>query len=244
MGKRRADADSRRFFDEFDSVKASYFRGRDVIDPAKHEALIPFPNGKTKLLAVKHTRFWNGGGWSFFVCPGCARRASKLYLIGDAPRCVKCCDAMNIRHRAEYGFGRDARRQAADKHLDELIAKLESPTRLAYKPHHPSWLGKAQIIENSRKLTIAKQRSLISLRLGQLVNQQAAQRGYEPLAETKSLINIKPIWRAKTAEALQRALDKAQHQIIKALDSDDPQVRIAANKLMLRTKQARDRGLA
>ena len=49
--------------------------GDGIIDPAKRTAIIPFPDGKRKLLNVAHTRLKYGGGWSFFICPGCAKLA-------------------------------------------------------------------------------------------------------------------------------------------------------------------------
>ena len=248
MGKRRADADNRRFFDEFEKVRVSRFRAMGVIDPAKRTALIPFPGGKTKLIYTAHTRLRYGGGWSFFICPKCGRRAATLYLVEDAPLCVKCCDAMNIKRTSEYGFGRAARRQAADKRLDQIIAKLETNEPLRLKTPK-SWQGKAQRTYNSRNLAYAMQRSMISLRLNQLAIQQANEgklaitRAYKPHSSALAVIpELRQVWRANTHERLQQALDAAQVAILKALDSDDPRKRLAAARLMLRTKQARERG--
>jgi hypothetical protein len=82
-----------------------------------------------------------------------------------------------------------------------------------------------------------------------LASQQAAKQGddgllraYQPLVEAARAIDIKRIWRATSAETLQQALDHAQTTIFVALESDDPQQRLNAAKLMLRTKQARERG--
>ena len=66
MPKRRTDASKRTFFDQCERIMASYFRARDVIDPAKNTALIPCANGQTKLLAVAHSRFPSGGGYQAF----------------------------------------------------------------------------------------------------------------------------------------------------------------------------------
>jgi hypothetical protein len=250
MGKRRSDADGRRFFDEFEKVRVSRFRAMGVIDPARREALIPFPNGKTKLISVQHTRLKHGGGWSYFVCPKCGKRAQNLYLIDDAPLCRHCCNALNIMHRSEYGFGRNERRQACDKHLDQLVAKIETPTPLRLKTP-AQWYGRAKRVINSHNLIARMKRSMITLRLGQLASQQANERAkqgdklktYQPIAAAKQLISLKPIWRANSSETLAKALDHAQSIIIAALNSDDPQQRLNAAKLMLRTKQARERGL-
>lgn len=251
MPKRRADADTRRFFDEFESVRVSRFRASGVIDPAKRQAVIPFPNGTSKLIGTAHTHLKYGGGWSYFICPKCAKLAVTLYLIDDAPRCSRCCDAMNIKHTGRYGFGRDARRRAADKRLDQLIAKLETTERLKLKPPPASWGGRAQKVYGSRKLTQQMRRRMIQLRLNQLANQQASSRAGDddvlrtmrPSTDAGQLIDLAPIWRANTAETLQQALDNAQITILTALESDDPQQRLYAAKLLMQTKQARDRGL-
>jgi hypothetical protein len=120
MPKRGSDADSRKFFDQFESVRAPRLRAMGVIDPAKRQAIILFPNGKQKLIGTAHVRFPNGGGYSYFRCPRCAKLAGVLYLIDDAPRCVRCCAAMGITYRTRMGFGRSERLQARDKALDRL----------------------------------------------------------------------------------------------------------------------------
>jgi hypothetical protein len=56
MPKCRADADNRRFFDEFESVRVSRLRATGVIDPAKRQAVIPFPGGKQKLIGDRGAR--------------------------------------------------------------------------------------------------------------------------------------------------------------------------------------------
>ena len=250
MGKRRSDADTRRFFDEFKSVRVSRLRATGVIDPSRREAIIPFPNGTSKLIGTAHTHLKYGGGYSFFLCPKCAKLARTLYLIDDRPLCAKCCDAMNIKHASKYGFGRDARRKAKDRALDALIAKVETKEPLLFKPAPKSWRGKAQRVYQSRRLHEAMRRRLIELRLHQLAYQDAnAKEGdtlntHQPVAEARQLIDLTPIWRANSTETLQQALDNAQVIILAALDSDDPQRRLNAAKLLMRTKQARDRGLA
>src|SRR6516225_4290819 len=88
MPKRGIDADSRIFFDELVSLTASRLRATGAISLEDRKILIPF-GGRTKLIGVAHTVFKNGGSWSYFVWPGCGRRAKRLWLIDDAPRCVK-----------------------------------------------------------------------------------------------------------------------------------------------------------
>ena len=249
MSKRHPDADTRRFFDEFESVRVSRFRASGVIDPAKNQVLIPFPNGKVKLIGTSHARFWNGGGWSFFVCPGCAKLAQNLWSIDDKPLCAKCCNGLNIWHRTKWGFGRRERLRARDQKLDELIAKVDATTPLRFNPAPKHWRGRARLVSNSRRLTARMRRSMIVCRLNQLASQQAAKQGddgllraYQPLAEAARATDIKPIWRATSVEVLQQALDRAQIAVLAALNSNDPQQRLAAAKSFLRSKQARERG--
>ena len=250
MAKRGIDAESRKFFDDFESVSVSRFRAMGVIDPGKRQAVIPFPNGRQKLLGTAHVCFPNGGGYSYFICPRCAKLAGVLYLIDEASRCVRCCAAMGITYRTRMGFGRSERQHAREKVLDRLIAKLETAEPLRFKPAPANWGGKCQLVYGHRRLTMSMRRRLIELRLDQLLSQQASSlakdgntiKTSQPSQATKQLIDTKPIWRARTSEALQQALDDVQSTIFAALSSDDPRQRLNAAKLMLRTKQARERG--
>jgi hypothetical protein len=249
MGKRRADVDHRRFLDEFLCVKIPRLRATGVVQLDAPHAIIQVGD-RQKLIGLAHVRFRNGGSWSLFRCPKCARRANRLWLIEDRPHCRHCCAGIGIVHRTKWGFGRYERLRARDQKLDELIAKLDAATGpLRFNPAPKHWRGRARLVSNSRRLTARMRRSLIVCRLTQLASQQAAKQGddgllraYQPLAETARAIDIKPIWRATSVEALQQALDRAEVTVLAALDSHDPQQRLNAAKLMLRTKQARERG--
>jgi hypothetical protein len=248
MGKRRDDADHRRFFDEFECVKIPRLRAMGVLQLDAPHAIIQVGD-RQKLIGLAHVRFRNGGSWSLFRCPKCARRANRLWLIEEAPRCVKCCDAMNIRHRSRYGFGRAERLRERDKHLDRMQAQLDATTPLRFNPPPKQWRGKARLVGNSRRLAARMRRSMVVCRLNQLASQQAAKQGddgllraHQPLAEAARATDIRPIWRARTAEELQQALDTAQSAMFAALASTDPQQRLVAAKLFLRTRQARERG--
>ena len=248
MPKRRADADGRRFFDEFVSVRAPARDGRMVRPIRRKPRLIPFPGGKQKLLNVAHTRLKCGGGWSFFVCPGCAKLAQNLWSIDDRPLCAKCCNGLNIWHRTKWGFGCRERLRARDQKLDELIAKVDATTPLRFNPAPKHWRGKALLVSNSRGLTARMRRSLIFCRLAMLASQQAAKQGemasraYQPRTEAARATDITPIWRARPRSSLSASIRPAQTAVFAALDSHDPQQRLNAAKLMLRTRQARERG--
>jgi hypothetical protein len=202
MPKRRADADHRRFLDEFECVKIPRLRAMGVVQLDAPHAIIQVGD-RQKLIGLTHLRFANGGSWSLFRCLTCARRANRLWLIEDRPLCAKCCNGLNIRHRTKWGFGRRERLKAKDKVLDELIAKLDTAVPLRFNRPPKHWRGKAQFVANSRSLVGRMRRSLITCRLNQLATQQAAKQGddgllraYQPLAEAARATDIEPIWRA------------------------------------------------
>ena len=101
---------------------------------------------------------------------------------------------------------------------------------------------------------MALQRARIVTRLDQLLAYQAQQssktdeplpflRAYKPRAAAIDAIpDLNSVWRARTTEQLKQALDDAQCAILEALGSKDLQTRLRAAKLMLRTRQARERG--
>jgi hypothetical protein len=252
MGKRRADATGRRFTDEFPSVRVSRFRANGTIDPAKRTAIIAFPNGTNKLIGVAHTQLKYGGGWSFFVCPGCAKLAQTLYSIEDKPFCWRCCDKLNIKHRGKWGMGREERLRAADQSLDRLISKLETSEPLRLNGAPASWGGRAQLVCRSRRLTQRMRRSMITLRLHQLASEHAQDAGsldltraFTPRKDALAVIpELGQVWRATSTERLEQALDNAQVIILQALQSNDMRQQILAVRLMLRTRAARQRGLA
>jgi hypothetical protein len=154
MPKRLANADQRKFLDEFLCVKIPRLRAMGVVQLDAPHAVIAFDD-KSKLIALAHTKFRHGGSWSFFRCPKCDRRCNRLWSVDDAARCCKCCEAMGIRNRSQYGFGTTERRRAADQSLDRLIARLETTEPLRFKPAPTSLQGKARMVYRSRRLTCA-----------------------------------------------------------------------------------------
>jgi hypothetical protein len=114
MGKRRSDADYRRFFDEFLCVKIPRLRATGAVQLEAPHTIIQFGH-RRKLIGLAHTKFRHGGSWSYFRCPKCGRRANRLWLIEDRPHCVKSCNGPNIWHRTKWGFGRRERLKAKDK---------------------------------------------------------------------------------------------------------------------------------
>jgi hypothetical protein len=73
MPKRAIDAGGRIFFDELVSVSVSRLRASGAIRLEDRHGIIAFGD-KQKLVGVAHTKFPNGGSWSFFICPRCGGR--------------------------------------------------------------------------------------------------------------------------------------------------------------------------
>ena len=170
MPKRGSDADSRIFFDELVSVAASRLKATGAIRLEDRQALIPFGE-QNKLIGVAHTKFPNGGSWSYFVCPKCGRRAKRLWLVDDAPRCRLCLEKLGVRYRAAYGFGRTERLRERDRRVDRLQAMLEGgPMR--FKPVPPNWGNRR--LDRRNRLTGALQRARIATRLALIAYQAAA----------------------------------------------------------------------
>jgi hypothetical protein len=104
-----------------------------------------------------------------------------------------------------------------------------------------------------RRPTMTMRRSMIVCRLAQVAHQQKTKdgsdepllfmRAYQPRkAAIEAIPDLKRLWKAQTAEALEQALDQAQRAVLDALGSDDIRKRIIAASLMLKTRAARQRG--
>src|SRR5580698_5693175 len=249
MPTRGSDADHRIFFDQLVSVGVSRLRATGAIRLEDRQALVPFGD-RNKLIGVAHTKFPNGGSWSYLVCPKCGRRAKRLWLVDDAPRCSLCLEKLGVRYRSAYGFGRTERLRERDRRIDTLQAMLEGgPMR--FKPVPPNWGNRR--LDRRNRLTAALQRARIATRLAQIAYQAQQNseppepspllRAYKPLAAAiEAIPDLKSLWRAQSTEDIQIALDNAQSALLEALESDDPRMRMIAARLMLKTRQARDRG--
>ena len=247
MPKRGIDADARVFFDELPSIGVSRLKATGAIRLEDRRVIIPFGE-QNKLIGVAHTVFRNRGSWSYFRCPRCDRRAKRLWLVEDAPRCRRCLEKLGVRYRSAYGFGRTERLRERDRRIDRLQAMLEGgPMRI--KPVPPSWGNRR--LDRRNRLTWALHQARIVTRLAQLAYQQQQDsepplpllRAYKPRAAAiRAIPDLKSLWRAKSIEDLEQALDKAQSAISQALQSDDLRIRLRAATLMLKSRQARKRG--
>jgi hypothetical protein len=149
-----------------------------------------------------------------------------------------------------YAFGRTERLKERDHRVDKLQAMLEGgPMR--FKPVPPNWGNRR--LDRRNRLTVALQRARIATRLALIAyqHQQSSEphgpspllRAYKPRAAAiETIPDLKSLWVARSTEDLQIALDKAQSALLQALESDDPRMRMIAARLMLKTRQARERG--
>ena len=96
-------------------VKASALRKAKIITPDMTEAEVEV-GGLTRKVSLWHMHFkWNGGSWSFFICPHCSRKCAILRLYDGRFACPSC-----------DGFGRStvSRRKFSADRLKRLRATL------------------------------------------------------------------------------------------------------------------------
>ena len=186
MPKRAINAGGRIFFDELVSVGVSRLRATGAIRLEDRHGIIAFGD-KQKLIGIAHTKFPNGGSWSYFRCPKCGARSRKLWLVDDAPRCRLCLEKLGVRYRAAYGFGRTERLRERDRRVDRLQAMLEGgPMR--FKPVPPNWGNRG--VDRRNRLTWALQQARIATRLALIAYQQ--QQSSEPPEPSRLLSGYKP----------------------------------------------------
>jgi len=161
MPKRGSDADNRVFFDELVSVDAARLKAAGAIRIEDRHGVIAFGDEdrglrRRKCIGVAHTKFPNGGAWSYFRCGG---RKKKLWLVDDAPRCLSCCWSLGVRYRSAYGFGRAERLRERDRYIDRVQDR--------------------RLRGRKRRLTMTMRRSTITCRLAQLTGRGIALGTYQ-----------------------------------------------------------------
>ena len=114
MPKRGSDADSRTFFDELASIGVSRLRATGAIKLEDQWVRIPVGE-QTKLIGVAHTKFPNGGSWSFFVCSTMRAEGPKGFGWSMMRRAVGCLEKLGVRYHAAYGFWPTERLKERDR---------------------------------------------------------------------------------------------------------------------------------
>jgi hypothetical protein len=99
---------------------------------------------------LSHMRFPNGGGWSFFLCPSCGRRARVLKLF-ERIACWRCTrfEGKPLPYRVQLGD--------RSQRIERLQQRLDGgPARLRPRP--------GRRLDRRRRLEQALQRALIEER--------------------------------------------------------------------------------
>ena len=106
MPKRGSDADSRIFFDELVSIAASRLKATGAIRLEDRHGVIAFGD-KQKLVGVAHTKFPNGGSWSYFRLPKMRPKGKKALArrrrttLQALPRKAQACAIARLTASAE-----------------------------------------------------------------------------------------------------------------------------------------------
>ena len=109
--------------------------------------------GMSREVGLWHMRFPNGGGWSFFLCPSCGRRARVLRLY-ERVACWRCtCDGSPPR-RLLYRFEHGDKAQR----IERLKQRLNGgPARV--KPRPGRTLDRRWLTEQALRRALIAERS-------------------------------------------------------------------------------------
>jgi hypothetical protein len=152
--------------DDLPAIGISRLRATGVVTPSMTAIAVNMGDGRERKVALSHTQFPNGGGWSFFVCPQCGMRTRTLRLTEDGRLVCRRCDGLLYRCQHHDKTTRIA-------HLRALL--YGSPARL--KP-------RTVPMDRRRALEGALRRLLIRERLERLDRVEAARKNMARLPLT------------------------------------------------------------
>jgi hypothetical protein len=152
--------------DDLPAIGVSRLRATGVVTPSMTAIAINMGDGVERKIALSHTQFPNGGGWSFFVCPQCATRTRTLRLTEDARLVCRRCDgllyrcqhhdkATRIAHLRALLYGGPARHKRRSVNIDRRRALEGALRRLLIRQRQERLDG----IEAARK-TISRNSGL------------------------------------------------------------------------------------
>ena len=124
--------------DDLPAISSSRLRAARLINPDMKTVRLEL-QGLTFDVGLAHTRFPNGGGWSYFICP-CGRLARTVRLLEGRLVCRRCDGLL-------------ARCQMDDKGpaINRLLKRLAEP-----KIERRAWLERSL----RRKLSVERERRL------------------------------------------------------------------------------------
>jgi Transposase zinc-ribbon domain len=144
--------------DDLPAIGISRLRATGVVTPNMSAIAINIGDGLERPVKLAHTRFPNGGGWSYFVCPQCGHRTRTLRLTDQGNLVCRRCDGLLYRCQHHDKESRVA-------HLRALL--YGAPAR-----HKPRWLR----MDRRRSLEAALRRLLIRERQQRLERVDAARK--------------------------------------------------------------------
>jgi hypothetical protein len=171
--------------------------------------------------------FKNNGFWARFVCPRCDGRAQRLRLLDEKSACGACVRASGLIYRS----------QATRTEKRYAVTALPRIARLngggPFRVHRPG-----------RTVRDLDADVVIEVLSRHAVNVSEAARELEVnSADLRRLLWARPQMAAAAAEMEERRLDIAERNILEALTSDDPRMRMASAMFSVRySAKARKRG--
>ena len=115
--------------EDLPAVSISRLRATGAVTPEMTGTVVLLGDVEVSV-GLAHTRFPNGGGWSYFLCPVCGRLAQRLRLLAGQLYCSRCLVCHGVRGRREPL----SVRQRAELRVPELKARLSSDEPLRLKP--------------------------------------------------------------------------------------------------------------
>jgi hypothetical protein len=129
--------------DDLLAIGISRLRATGVVTPSMTAIAVDMGDGVKRKVALAHTQFPNGGGWSFFVCPQCQHRTRTLRLTEAGRLACRLCDGLLYRCQHHDKSTRVA-------HLRALL--YGGPAR-----HKPRWIN----VDRRKRLEASLRRLLI-----------------------------------------------------------------------------------
>jgi hypothetical protein len=136
------------------AISVSRLRALGEVTEAMERARVEIA-GVTREVRLSHLRFPNGGGWSFFICPSCGRRARVLKLF-EKIACWRCTvsGSRRLRYRCQLGDG--------GPRIERLRERLHGgPARL--KPRPGRMLDRRWRSEQALRRALIAERSRVKM---------------------------------------------------------------------------------
>jgi hypothetical protein len=137
--------------DDLPAIGISRLRATGVVTPSMTAIAVNMGDGLERKVALSHTQFPNGGGWSFFICPQCGMRTRTLRLTEDGRLVCRRCDGLLYRCQHHDKATRIA-------HLRALL--YGSPARLKREGQKPRRvpMDRRRALEGALRRLLIRQR--------------------------------------------------------------------------------------